>query len=155
MLKEKVPNLIAAWDTAHRVTSPSSSLLVEEPVARTRLERFSLLSSRREYWDCAVCALGFAEVKSIDVNDLIRDAASTIDADVVPSRVSEFFDYCSEMSSLDREPLLAAANAISNVLGVVTLDPRLLMDFETCFDLCGDNESCMTTCLANKVKTYG
>jgi hypothetical protein len=150
VLKEKVPDLLAAWETARTIMSPSFTLLSAELDDLSQLEKLSLLSSRQEYWDCAVCALGFAETNSIAVNDLLTDTANDIKTNMLGGRTREFLNYCREVSSVDAESLLAAARVISNVINIGTLDPKFMLDFETCYEVCGDNESCMRSCLASK-----
>lgn len=64
-----------------------------------------------------------------------------------------FLDYCNNISSTPEETISFAAGAIVAGIGNLSVDPRLLIDFETCFELCGDDDNCLTACLAKKIKT--
>jgi hypothetical protein len=152
--RAKVENLIAAWGSAQKIMSPSSSLLMNEADVHPQLQQLSVLSSRQEYWDCAVCALGFAKTKSMNVVDLLATTTEDAKANMTSQQTRDFLDYCKDVSSVGEESLSIAAGVISNVIGITQFEPALLLDFETCYELCGDDETCMTTCLANKVKTY-
>jgi hypothetical protein len=64
MEQADIPKLIAAWGTARKIISPSSTLFASGS-DNPALAQLSFLSGWQEYWDCAVCALGFADERSL------------------------------------------------------------------------------------------
>jgi hypothetical protein len=146
----KVQKLIAARETARKIISPASDLLSSERVTAP-LAQISFLSSRQEHWDRAVCAVGFAHERSLSAGEVLIKAAEDVKAQVTGTQTRAFLDYCNNISSISEENLSVAAGVIVAGIGHMSVDTKLLIDFETCFELCGDDDNCLTACLAKKL----
>lgn len=147
-----VENLISSWETISKAVSPQLIAAEAEDV-NPALAQLSLLSSRKEYWECFACAIGFARERSAAVGDIFVQVAS--DLGTKPTQIQgqtrEFLDYCTTYSSFPEETLSAATTIIVSGFGV--MDPKLLMDFETCYEMCGDNDTCLAKCLGKAKPT--
>jgi hypothetical protein len=153
MEQADILKLIAAWGTARKIMSPSSTLLASE-TDNAPLAQLSFLSSRQEYWDTVVCAVGFADMRDLSASDVLIQAAKDVNAPATGIQTRDFLDYCANISSISKETISVVAGLIVAGLGNLSVDPQLLIDFETCYELCGDDDNCLTTCLANKIKIY-
>jgi hypothetical protein len=151
--KTDLEKLIAAWGTANRVISPASGFLTLESVSPA-LAQLSFLSGRQEYWDVAICAVGFADERYLSASDVLVKAAEDLKAHTTGGQTRDFLNYCNLMSSVPEDTLSVAASIIVGGIGNLNVGPQLLLDFETCYELCGDNETCLSTCLADKVNVY-
>jgi hypothetical protein len=141
-----VENLISSWETVSNAVSPEL-IAAEAEEVNPALAQLSLLSSRKEYWECFVCAVGFARERSAVVGDVLVQVASDLETKPVQvqGQTRDFLDYCTTYSSVPEKTLSAATTIIVSGFGV--MDPKLLMDFETCYELCGDDNNCLATCL--------
>jgi hypothetical protein len=112
----------------------------------------SFLSSRKEYWEGAVCLVGYGHSVQKDPDKILTVIAESISQQPDSEHTLDFLNYCQGFVTVPLETIPATVNIISHVMGAMGISrPIYQMSlYELCSTLYPNDREKFEQCMSSK-----